>query len=1526
MIEKKQIESLIERYRRTYIDNPSIMLSGYRQEKQTVADYNGRQLLELIQNADDAKSDVVYIKLDTEQELLTISNVGNGFSIDGVESLMYTGLTTKNKSEYIGNKGLGFRAVLNWADWVEVRTKGVSFRFSKEYSVSFYHDELLKHRTVEEKVRTERDERRLEQNEIPIATLAFPKITDNKTNYETSIVLKYKNDYLPSIKEQLEHISEEILLFLPNVETIKYENGDIAKVLKKETTGHKGLVDINGSRWNIFRSEENEYDKLKFNYAIAWKDDLKEQGKFYTYFPTDVSTNLPSFIHATFDLTNNRKEINNSDDNKYILEQIISSLAEITENKIKNKSNPNWNAYRFLTTCNRDNRKVLDDFYKLLRDKREEIGVYPTVDGKYVTKNEVFYHGSSFSAWVEENELGDFFPNLMKAPNLSMNVDCSNLKKYDKNDFIEHISYFTEVEFLELEKRIELISLIVKNVENFHKVYGDIKLPLLIDRNGKIASVNKRVFTHGDKISDIKLPKYIDDISFISLDLYDGLKKSLSDEIKNKRIDGDSGDSRAIKRILDPYVNIGSDDITDVIQLIVSQTNTEIKEGNPREIIVEMISSLYSIFSSNKDRRGNLTTIQNIPLLTRSGNIKNSDSLYFGDDYLGNSVESLIFDGVRSDDDYLAPYSNFGIEGDNEDIYRFFAWLNVNRYSRYEEKAISKNLWENDAYTTFVLETVNGEVSNCHKIYNRTKIIGLDEYLKNIDFSIEKLIAWIAKDERFLGYLSSGNNDYFKTEYNRNTTTLKDFPSYIKYTIMDSGILDNVVLSKPLVDIASVRFLDDNHVIFKKLGIPDYKVKEIAVALNMKLSFNELSPNTVYEILKVRTGKEEVITQQEYKFFYDYFKANEDTQLKNYKYNFEDLHYYARKGGIGSRLELQPVDNVYYSDNKILPQKLLNKYWILNLQRRAGENQVKKFFGVKLIKDLIKDLRISDVVPNDAESELNRHLASIKPYILAYRLETLQNENEKREAARAIDSLVVKLVEDAVFQFNNEEIITFDNYDSIYKDNEFYIKFEHSLSVERLQNDPLFCDVIAEMYCIVFKVNDLKNVFRRIFKDGFVESKHILESDEKTNLLEKAKELLGISDSEKRFWQSIFKEKSYKIGEVKNDEEFVEIIEQTIQAKLPECYRRVNFSDITDENGVKLLKWLYDSTILSPNLADVLGENGLVNYHKRKLEDKVRGFISTFEKHLWYQANVSKDIKLKKDYYRQIITFDNSVADGRYVNFCEKNKYQLYPDYDVAIYDFVEEEYKIDLQSFIEDVNVVDTRYDDLISNYSFGDSVEDIKKILQAKDIEIYSLLYFDGYNEKVKEALEEERINYEEEVSNDVNDTIFDVSKIELFETSIERRIVGYTTNNNRNRIGSAVTSKSNRRKARAGKREEEKVYQVLKHNGYEVRHVSKKTDSKHYDIEYKSKEDSVWRFLEVKKDSGGYFYLSKAEKDTALSKDYTNRYDIAIVSDTEVRIVKGLFDFEEESFENNSKFYAEPTEFIISFDIKDNKQEKC
>ena len=73
--------------------------------------------------------------------------------------------------------------------------------------------------------------------------------------------------------------------------------------------------------------------------------------------------------------------------------------------------------------------------------------------------------------------------------------------------------------------------------------------------------------------------------------------------------------------------------------------------------------------------------------------------------------------------------------------------------------------------------------------------------------------------------------------------------------------------------------------------------------------------------------------------------------------------------------------------------------------------------------------------------------------------------------------------------------------------------------------------------------------------------------------------------------------------------------------------------------------------------------------------------------------------------------------------------------------------------------------------------------------------------------------------------------------------------------------------------------------------------------YDFKYKVKGESEWRYLEVKKFNGESFILSKNEYNTALDERYKNRYDLALVYDDNVYIIKDFFKNENFSMEAES-----------------------
>ena len=79
------------------------------------ADYHGRFLVELLQNANDQaiKGEVsgAVVTIVRDRGILAVANEGEPFDDRGVRSVTSLGLSAKNPNDLIGNKGIGFKAV-----------------------------------------------------------------------------------------------------------------------------------------------------------------------------------------------------------------------------------------------------------------------------------------------------------------------------------------------------------------------------------------------------------------------------------------------------------------------------------------------------------------------------------------------------------------------------------------------------------------------------------------------------------------------------------------------------------------------------------------------------------------------------------------------------------------------------------------------------------------------------------------------------------------------------------------------------------------------------------------------------------------------------------------------------------------------------------------------------------------------------------------------------------------------------------------------------------------------------------------------------------------------------------------------------------------------------------------------------------------------------------------------------------------------------------------------------------------------
>ncbi|NLU26545.1 MAG: hypothetical protein GXX00_05225 [Hungateiclostridium thermocellum] len=322
-------------------------------EKRDVKGYHGREILELLQNADDAyqKSIIEGNKADCELEVLiefknnvlTVSNTGTVFDKDGIKSIVQGNISPKS-GKYIGNKGTGFRSVLNWADEIRIHSGDFHVRFSKEIA-----DEIF------QRIKSERqiEKQLMKQPNLYIPMLAVAQNIEpyQKHNMTTIEIVvnpeKTQDDF--GVAEQINNIDLRILLFLPNINRITIETEDkhisYEREVRKDEMKSVILRKYENSiiqleeQFYVFEKvieraieEDGERKDIRLAIAVPKNSDSFIAGKIYSFFPLlDVETPFNCVMHATYILGDHRDTIIRNETNKTIVLEQLRFLVEVGE-------------------------------------------------------------------------------------------------------------------------------------------------------------------------------------------------------------------------------------------------------------------------------------------------------------------------------------------------------------------------------------------------------------------------------------------------------------------------------------------------------------------------------------------------------------------------------------------------------------------------------------------------------------------------------------------------------------------------------------------------------------------------------------------------------------------------------------------------------------------------------------------------------------------------------------------------------------------------------------------------------------------------------------------------------------------------------------------------------------------------------------------------------------------------------------------------------------------------------------------
>ncbi len=1251
---KDRIEELKKQYIKmhTEIQERKLLIVENNVEARDVKGYHGREILELLQNADDAfqKSILLGEKNNKELEveivysndILSITNTGTFFDYEGVKSIIQGNLSTKPDG-FIGNKGTGFRSVLNWSTKIRIKSGYYNLEFSKEYVDSIF-EEIKDAPQIQKQIKSYR-------GNLHIPILSIPKFINmeeryEKTTIELEIDSKTQQD-INNVQTQLESLDISVLLFLPNVSKIKILLNDKKIVLRREILSEKKLNETDSYRkvvlYKLINDEqvfEEQYDlfdrkKIKIineknlNVSIAIPaNNGNLPNKLYTYFPLfDTVSPFNCIMHATYELSDQRNTIVNLEINKFVIKEQLEHLLFVSNyyyeihdykkgfdllipsnfNNVYSWKFPNGFAAFHLEDYY---IRLLSEYSFLINVNNERINI---LSNPKIIFNSVpsFISGNEFKELVSINDSGitKGFINYL-ASKLSLNIKC------DENYLTLKINVLTER--LSIEERVKCYDWWEQNFEDV--------LPHLIEKqNGDWLVKDEQCYFLDGDFDGVIIPEFVK-VPSIKREYQEAL------HIVARRKDSiiqylESSESNQISRAicntnLYHFIKFNYKDRSNIISTINSSVSSY-------ENAKEFVEWLWHNYGKNENwKPANSELNYNFP--TDDNQYKRSTELYFK-----SNLNYLLFDENYN---CFIDFAKLNIEQDAyEDFKSFIFKFGVLDFPKIERQKVNVDSRYKE-YLTKIIRTDKDIPSNKNINY----VLCEFPYVKNIEKKLESIstcsiIEWICRDgelHRSLTikeYLPSEYSIHFKLNLQQILRTYdknRNITNYLLFVFNNSAwieldgkrykpsevILDCSINDKNLFN-GLIPILDYNYAneIALKINEPIEKIINILELFAFCSNATDLDSNTFYDLLlKIQNLKDNEkaieLTKNIYRIIdSSTFNGKFQDSLKKREF-FEKGKVYTRYHGF------QKCSDVFLPSPKIVDKK---NTFVIEKNPRTNNEKFKEIFNCrdyniepKIITDSIIYCNLND--------EFERYFNNYKKYIKSY---VDNNANIKK----VISSLTIKLVSRINVIIENKKIGIVDDFREIRQSaSRWFITYKD----DRL-------DYLKLSLCIQNIFSNIANTpnfdsrgIGELFRITDDEQRKIIILDE-FGSIDAIQDLSVFDDMKNNFIEVLHNiDSNYDCSSIKGLNDFESYDSMEIILNVLKSVEIVNLSDLKNRG----FRYDFDFS----------------KYYVQKTIDIINNEKTTYKNYLYHNAlnDEKKQDSFLKDYYKfQDFEFDEKIND-----------------------------------------------------------------------------------------------------------------------------------------------------------------------------------------------------------------------------------------------------------------------------------------
>ncbi len=1286
----------LAKVRDVYVTAPERIIGDYNTENEKISDYKGRELLEMLQNADDesdiAQDKVAYIEL--KDGFLTIANNGQPFSEDGVTSLIYSHLSPKYKRQNkIGSKGTGFRSILSWAKQIFIKSLDLSIEFSKENAISFLNGLVLDNPNIRRFL--------AEKSPFadPIAILLTPKWKDTETgtfsDYDTYIVVELKESVEADVQRQIDGLDKEVLLFLHNLQRIVLNSPGRREVIRKEPT-YDGKIEIKvesmdgsflSNRTWLIKEKQGTYENRNYELKVAYNEALDDSKNIlYSYFKTDVRFPFPAVIHGTFELTGNRNQLTRSEVNKFLLGELAQLLIDVALQIANKDTEPSWTPFRLLSFTSGFDQAITDlGFENILLEKIKSNRLFPTVVGNYITHaDKPKVYRKDYAAILHSKPQFSKLTIHSADENVWRLLNRLSWWKYDAQWFFSQLSAISKS--FSLEGRAKLIVFILQDYEEALKSIPKEKLPtLFMDDSDNVIGTNIEVILPPEKEA-FTIPNYVH-LRFLNAELFEYLCRELN--IKG---------ARALRDKLSAF-DVQEYSFETVLRRVVAGTKEQIEKKKSKKLkyIRTLVQFLWQSFSRG-NVSDNIPKDIDVPLLNRFEAVVSASRLYLGKDYGDQVTENLLRNVDKKI--FVASAKLLGLgDKDADTVKRFLLWLRVAQYPRFLQKRFSQPQeaeYVHFVYNQLARPIIVGDLSFDsaqdlidssigHRTFVEVETIESLEQILNKALT-EDILLWLIKDQAIARIISD------KTEKNASSNFKIDFHGKSKTRYLRSnGIFPYalwVLRSRKWVKTKSERRVEPTICCLSKAIGPDFSpiieapdvdynskkfvqakvsredIEHLLAAVGVASDLTRFPTDTIYSILlnlpelDAAGDKAKLIYKQ---IIENRSKDQIDRSSPAYK-------QFQKEGKVLAILSQQksykPLQSVYYVENRTFCQDVINQFPVLDLDKRVGKDKVRSVLGVKPLEEVSFRVKGEPKI-HPLGIEFGIDFEEFKPYVYALRVE----KDPRHAQLSALKQSKVTLCTDvaASYFYNGEERgFSVESYEHIFisKANNVYLKVEADLhnSLSDFRRDIRFCETVAEIVSGLFKVEENRETIGNLYSRDEHQRKELLRmrlDDDELVSLDRAYKLLEITtDPQKDFWHCVYRaaKPSSSFPEFTDDDKLKDLLQHNLrldESLIGRLLRDIDYDDLNSPTNLAIIIELFRKIGIDIAVFNQLTTRtlNLTEYYRGLLDALKHRYQRQYDSHLYTKlkkesVEKKKTFLLEKYRYEEFDGFviENSVA------------------------------------------------------------------------------------------------------------------------------------------------------------------------------------------------------------------------------------------------------------------------------------------